>query len=91
MAGASASHFTAGGSGVHSPLGNSFISLVKDTSLAATITYVEMFRVAQQINAAKYEPLLIYCAAGAFYLLFCSVLSWLQNITEKRLARFSAS
>ncbi|WP_169085856.1 amino acid ABC transporter permease [Paenibacillus sp. PL91] len=73
------------------PLGSSFISLVKDTSLAATITYVEMFRVAQQINAAKYEPLLIYCAAGAIYLLFCSVLSWLQNVTEKRLARYSAS
>ncbi|WP_028610869.1 amino acid ABC transporter permease [Paenibacillus harenae] len=73
------------------PLGSSFISLVKDTSLAATILYMEMFRVAQQISAAKYEPLLIYSAAGAIYLLFCSVLSWLQNITEKRLARYSAS
>jgi cystine transport system permease protein len=73
------------------PLGSSFISLVKDTSLAATITYVEMFRVAQNISAAKYEPLIIYSAAGAIYLLFCSVLSWLQNITEKRLERYSAS
>jgi cystine transport system permease protein len=73
------------------PLGNSFISLVKDTSLAATITYVEMFRVAQVITAAKYEPLLIYSEAAVIYLLFCSVLSWLQNVTEKRLARYSAS
>lgn len=73
------------------PLGSSFISLVKDTSLAASITYVEMFRVAQQINAAKYEPLLIYCEVAVIYLLFCSVLSWLQNVMEKRLGRYSAS
>lgn len=42
------------------PLSNSFISLVKDTSLAATITVTEMFRVAQQITSTTYEPLLLY-------------------------------
>ncbi|OMD42884.1 amino acid ABC transporter permease [Paenibacillus odorifer] len=73
------------------PLSNSFISLVKDTSLAATITYTEMFRTAQQVASTTYEPLLIYCEAGLFYLLFCSVLSALQNYLEKRLSRFSAS
>ncbi|KTD88039.1 amino acid ABC transporter permease [Paenibacillus etheri] len=73
------------------PLSNSFISLVKDTSLAATITYTEMFRTAQQVASTSYEPLLIYCEAGLFYLLFCSVLSALQNYLEKRLSRYSAS
>jgi L-cystine transport system permease protein len=73
------------------PLSNSFISLVKDTSLAASITYVEMFRKAQQITATTYEPLLLYCEAGLFYLLFCSVLSVLQKHLEKRLDRYSAS
>lgn len=73
------------------PLSNSFISLVKDTSLAATITYTEMFRTAQQVASTTYEPLLIYCEAGLFYLLFCSVLSALQNYLEIRLSRFSAS
>jgi cystine transport system permease protein len=73
------------------PLSNSFISLVKDTSLAASITYVEMFRKAQQITATTYEPLLLYCEAGLFYLLFCSVLSVLQKYLEKRLDRYSAS
>ncbi|AWB45765.1 cysteine ABC transporter permease [Paenibacillus sp. CAA11] len=72
------------------PLGNSFISLVKDTSLAATITYVEMFRTAQQIVATTYEPLLLYTEAGLFYLLFSTVLSGLQNNLEKRTARYSA-
>lgn len=73
------------------PLSNSFISLVKDTSLAAAITYTEMLRTAQQVVATTYEPLLVYCEAGIIYLLFSSVLSALQNYLEKRLSRYSAS
>ncbi|MDP4098360.1 amino acid ABC transporter permease [Paenibacillus sp. P96] len=69
------------------PLGNSFISLVKDTSLAATITYVEMFRASQQIVATTYEALLVYSEAGVIYLAFSSVLSALQNYLEKRTSR----
>ncbi|MGG6314193.1 amino acid ABC transporter permease [Paenibacillus macerans] len=72
------------------PLANSFISLVKDTSLAATITYTEMFRTGQQIAATTYEPLIVYSEAGVIYLIFSTVLSALQNYLEKRLGRFSA-
>ncbi|WP_138495963.1 amino acid ABC transporter permease [Paenibacillus pinistramenti] len=72
------------------PLANSFISLVKDTSLAASITYVEMFRKAQEITATTYEPLLLYSEVALIYLLFCTVLSALQHYLERRLARFSA-
>jgi cystine transport system permease protein len=70
------------------PLANSFISLVKDTSLAATITVAEMFQIAQRITAATYEPLWIYCEVAVIYLIFCSILSALQNKLEKRLARY---
>lgn len=73
------------------PLANTFIGLVKDTSLAASITYMEMFRTSQQIVATTYEPLLLYCEVGVIYLLFCSILSALQNYLERRLARYSAS
>jgi cystine transport system permease protein len=73
------------------PLSNSFISLVKDTSLVSIITFVEMFRTAQQFAALTYEPLLLYCEVAVIYLAFCSVLSLLQNHVEKRLERFSAS
>ena len=38
------------------PLSNSFISLVKDTSLAASITIMEMFAVSQQLAAENYQP-----------------------------------
>ncbi|MEH7275998.1 amino acid ABC transporter permease [Neobacillus vireti] len=72
------------------PLSNSFISLVKDTSLAATITVTEMFRVAQQITATTYEPLVLYCLAGLIYLIFSTVLSNAQGRMEKRLDRYVA-
>ncbi|WP_027086474.1 amino acid ABC transporter permease [Cohnella panacarvi] len=73
------------------PLGNSFIGLVKDTSLAAVITFAEMFRRAQQIVATTYEPLLLYCEVAVIYLLFSTVLSVLQNVSERYLERYSAS
>lgn len=72
------------------PLANSFISLVKDTSLAATITVTEMFQVAQSITAATYEPLWLYSEAAVIYLMFCSVLSALQSWLELRLERYVA-
>jgi cystine transport system permease protein len=70
------------------PLANSFISLVKDTSLAATITFSEMFQVAQGITARTYEPLLIYFEVAIIYLMFSTVLNELQRRTEKRLERY---
>ncbi len=64
------------------PIANSFISLVKDTSLAAAITFQELFQVAQQITARTYEPLWMYIEAALIYLLFCSALSLLQGRME---------
>ncbi|MFS0866642.1 amino acid ABC transporter permease [Microbacterium sp. 179-B 1A2 NHS] len=72
------------------PLSNTFISLVKDTSLAAVITVTEMFRVAQNIAAFSYEFLIIYTEAAVIYWVFCLVLSLGQNIIEKRLDRYVA-
>ena len=69
------------------PLGNSFISLVKDTSLAATITVTEMFQKGQQIAAATYEPLWLYIEVAFIYLIFSTVLSDLQNNLEDRFGK----
>jgi len=71
------------------PLSNSFISLVKDTSLAYTVTVVELFQVSKQITATTYEPLLLYMEAAVIYLAICTILNALQNVMEKRLSRFS--
>lgn len=70
------------------PLSNSFISLVKDTSLAATITVAEMFQIAQRITAATYEPLWLYTEAALIYYIFCSILTVLQHWMEKKLSRY---
>ena len=67
------------------PLSNSFISLVKDTSLVASITIMEMFEVSQQIAAANYQPLLMYTLVALIYAVFTTVLSVLQHYLEKRL------
>ena len=67
------------------PLSNSLIAMVKDTSLAANITVVEMFMTTQQIVARTYEPLALYIEVGLIYLLFCTILTKLQRVGEKRL------
>jgi cystine transport system permease protein len=69
------------------PLANSFIGLVKDTSLAAAITVPELFQSAQRVAAATYEPLILYSEAALIYLMFSSVLSALQSRLEERLGK----
>jgi cystine transport system permease protein len=70
------------------PLSNTFISLVKDTSLAAAITVPELFQAAQRIVATTYEPLILYIEAALIYLAISSVLSALQGRLELRLSRY---
>ena len=70
------------------PLSNTFISLVKDTSLAAAITVPELFRAGQRIVATSYEPLIIYVQVALIYLVVSSVLSSLQAHVEKRFSRY---
>ncbi len=61
---------------------NNLISLLKDTSLAASITVVELFTVTQQIAARTYEPFALYLEAAAIYLIFSTALTWLQRYLE---------
>ncbi|MFT3850248.1 MAG: amino acid ABC transporter permease [Propionivibrio sp.] len=72
------------------PLSNSFISLIKDTSLAAVLTVPEMFQISQRIAAVTYEPLVLYCEAALIYLLFSSALSVLQERLEISAARHAS-
>lgn len=67
------------------PLFNTFISLVKDTSLASNIMIVEMFRKAQEFAASSLRYLLIYSEAALIYLVFCTLLTGVQKLCEKRL------
>ena len=69
------------------PLGNSFISLVKDTALAATIQVPELFRQAQLITARTFEIFTMYLAAALIYWVLASALALLQNHLEARVNR----
>ena len=69
------------------PLSNTFISNVKDTSLASLVLVTEMVRVAQNITAENYEFIMIYSEAALIYWCICLVLSFAQERLEKRLSR----
>ena len=68
-------------------LGNSFISLVKDTAQAATIQVPELLRQAQLISARNFEIFTMYLSAALLYWILASVLSHLQNKLEERANR----
>ncbi len=70
------------------PLSNTFISLVKDTSLASLILVTEMFREAQQIAAFSREFMVVYVEAAAIYWVVCLALSAAQSRLEERLDRY---
>ena len=72
------------------PLSNTFISLVKDTSLASLILVTELFREAQQIAAVSQEFMVLYVEAAAVYWVVCLFLSTAQSLLERRLDRYVA-
>ena len=72
-------------------LSNSLISMLKGTSMAATITVMEMFRQAQVINGRVYETLGLYLEVAMLYLAFCTLLTWLQRLGEKKLSSYGGA
>jgi L-cystine transport system permease protein len=72
------------------PLSNTFISLVKDTSLASVILVTELFRQAQEIAAFSQEFMVVYVEAAVVYWVVCLFLSAGQSVLEKRLDRYVA-
>ncbi|WP_180987386.1 amino acid ABC transporter permease [Arthrobacter sp. AFG20] len=72
------------------PLSNTFISLVKDTSLASLILVTELFRNAQQIAAFSQEFMVLYLEAALVYWIICLALSSGQSVLERRLDRYVA-
>jgi len=72
------------------PLSNTFISLVKDTSLASLILVTELFREAQQIAAFSREFMVVYVEAAVIYWVLCLGLSAVQSVLEERLDRYVA-
>ena len=63
---------------------NEVITLVKDTSLAFTISVLEMFAVAKAL-ASSQTSLIPFVAAGLFYYIFNLLVAVIMETVEKRL------
>lgn len=63
---------------------NEVITLVKDTSLAFTISVAEMFTTAKAL-ASSQMSMMPFVAAGLFYYIFNFVVAWMMERTEKKL------
>lgn len=65
------------------------VQLIKNTSLAAVIGFVELTREGQLTNAATYQPFIVYTAVAAIYFALCFPLTQWSRHLEKtiRVAR----
>ena len=63
---------------------NEVVTLVKDTSMAFTVSYQEMFTIGKQIanSQTNFTPFLV---AGVFYYVFNAVVDYVMGRIEKRL------
>ena len=63
---------------------NEVVTLVKDTSLAFTVSYVEMFTIGKQIanSQTSFTPFLV---AGVFYFVFNAIVDFVMGKIEKRM------
>ncbi|WP_017895954.1 amino acid ABC transporter permease, partial [Clostridium tyrobutyricum] len=71
------------------PVGNEFISILKDTSLVSTIAMVELMRSAQQIYATSFDPISVFLTAAVFYLIMTTVFTTVFGIIERKLSVYN--
>jgi L-cystine transport system permease protein len=71
-------------------LANTFLSLVKDTSLLAMITVNEMFYHAKIVGARAFDYMTVYILVAFFYWVICTLLNIVQEKLEKRYGRYAA-
>lgn len=69
-------------------LSNSFIVLIKDTSLVSVITVTELLQMSSLIIAKTFEPLTIYLVAAAIYWVLISFFTTLLDKLEMKSSRY---
>lgn len=67
---------------------NEIVTLVKDTSMAFTVSYQEMFTIGKQIanSQTSFVPFLV---AGVFYYVFNAVVSFVMTRVEKKMSYYT--
>ncbi len=69
---------------------NEVIILLKGTSLASTITLLELMGQAQLAASATYKPIQVFAIAGVIYYLLTLVITWIFRRLERRFNRYQA-
>jgi His/Glu/Gln/Arg/opine family amino acid ABC transporter permease subunit len=69
------------------PLGNTVISMLKDSSLVAIIAVEDMMRVTITAAAETFRPLELYAAAAVYYYLMTLVTARIVTYIERRMNR----
>lgn len=70
------------------PLGNSFISLLKETSLIFNISVIEMMAAAKIIGARSFRFFEVYIVVALIYWICCFILERLLGVLEKRVRKY---
>ena len=68
-------------------LGNLWMVMLKDTSLAAVIALDELLRIAKIAGETTRDPLLFFFAAGVLYLIMTALSDYGRHIVERRARR----
>jgi polar amino acid transport system permease protein len=67
------------------------VQIVKNTSLASVVGFVELARAGQIVNNSTFEPFVIFCIVAAIYFAMCYPLSLASRFLERRANAGSAS
>jgi His/Glu/Gln/Arg/opine family amino acid ABC transporter permease subunit len=70
------------------PLGNEFISLIKESSLVSTIALYDLLRTGQQIISSTFRYMEIYLMVGVIYLILTTIMSFIINKIEKKVGAY---
>jgi His/Glu/Gln/Arg/opine family amino acid ABC transporter permease subunit len=73
------------------PIGNTFISLLKDTSLVFNISVVEIMTEAKIIGSRSFRFFEVYIAVSAIYWVCCIILEKLLALMEKGARKYERS
>lgn len=68
------------------PMGNEFITLMKDSALVSVICMTELLRAANLLQNATFRPIEIYVTAGLMYLIMTTFFTTVINRLERKLA-----
>lgn len=70
--------------------GNEIILMVKATSLASTITIIEITGAAKKLIAETWSPIEVFVLAGAFYLTINFIITSIIKYFELKLSKTTA-